>query len=131
MKNHPRQLSHGLALTLSLIACHAARAESLEIKWLGEGRYTRTVKVQPAKFYEFCGQLKANQKLLWSFESSQALSYAIYQMEDNHKTPVGAPADGWRGNGKVEAASAGRYCWAWTNGSDKPIELSFDLKPQP
>ncbi|WP_457390640.1 hypothetical protein [Roseateles sp. P5_E1] len=131
MKNPSCRLARCLALIVSLVACSAASAQSLEIKWLGEGRYTRTVKVQPAKTYEFCGELKANQKLIWSFESSQTLSYAIYQMDGSHKTPVGASTDGWRANGKVEAPSAGRYCWTWTNGSDKAIELAFDLKPQP
>ena len=87
----------------------------------------------PTQPYEFCKSLTAGQKLLWSFESSQELSYTVYSVEGNSKTPLGPTASGWKSSGKVgkPSSSEERYCWSWTNKSGKPIELAFDIKLDP
>lgn len=90
------------------------------------------MKVVPSQPYEFCKSLTAGQKLLWSFEASQELSYTVYSVDDTGKTPLGPAATGWKFSGKVGKPSGeARYCWSWTNTSVKPVELAFDIRLDP
>jgi hypothetical protein len=124
MKAH----SLGSAALLVLWAAQAG-AQSVDIKWGSDQRFARTVKVVPAQPYEFCKSLTEGQGLLWSFESSQELSYTVYSVEGKDKVALGPAAKGWKSSGKVGKPSGeARYCWSWTNGSKAPIELAFDIK---
>ncbi|WP_458232514.1 hypothetical protein [Roseateles sp. P5_E8] len=110
-----------------MIVCQA-QAQSVDIQWTGIDRFTRSVKVLPSQPYEFCKTLSTGQKLLWSFESSQPLSFTVYQVDGSKKTPRAAAANGWKSSGKVDDSSTNRICWSWTNSTTKPVELAFDVR---
>jgi hypothetical protein len=118
--------------TLVLLAACQVNAQSVDIKWGSDQRFARSVKVTPTQPYEFCKSLTKGQKLLWSFESSQPLTYTVYSVEGSEKTPLGPAASGWKSSGKVgKPSDEARFCWSWTNSSGKPIELAFDIKLDP
>ena len=124
-------LKHCSALMVLLVAGQVD-AQSVDIKWGSDQRFARTVQVKPSQPYEFCKSLAAGQKLLWSFESSQVLSYTVYSVDSAGKTPLGPAASGWKFSGKVgKPAGEARYCWSWTNTGTKSIELAFDIKLDP
>jgi hypothetical protein len=123
-------LKGSVAAGLLLVAC-AVPAQSVEIKWGGDGRFSRTVKVVPGKPSEFCGDVKAARALLWSFESSQVLNYSVYQPEGAAKSQAATQASAWKHAGRLDAAAGARYCWNWTNPGDKPVELAVDIRPAP
>ena len=129
MKPMQRLCAKGLIATCSLLMAWTVQAQSVDIKWGGDGRFSRTVKVAPGKPSEFCGDIKTARTLQWSFESSQVLNYSVYQLEGGTKSPVAAPANAWKNTGRLDAQPGVRYCWNWTNASDKPVELAVDIKP--
>lgn len=129
MMTSPLHLNCVLAATSLAVACHAG-AQTMEIKWGGDGRFSRTVTIAPAKAFEFCGALQSGQKMLWSFESSQPLAYAVHKLGGDDKVAVSPPGKEWKFSGKIEASSSGRFCWSWTNDGNKSVELALDIKPQ-
>jgi len=132
MTTSPRPCPKHCSALLLLLAAGQVNAQSVDIKWGSDQRFARTVQVKPSQPYEFCKSLTAGQTLLWSFESSQVLSYTVYSVESAGKTPLGPPASGWKSSGKVgKPAGEARYCWSWTNTSTKSIELAFDIKLAP
>lgn len=125
----PRVLAHRIAWLL-LFGLSCAQAQSMDIKWRADGRYSNSVKVAAGSTFEFCGDLKTPQKLVWTFESSQPLDYSVHRADGASKRPAESTARNWRHKDTLDAPSPGRYCWAWSNNGGQTVELAFDVQQQ-
>ncbi len=124
-----RVLAYRIAWLLPLgLSC--AQAQSMDIKWRADGRYSNSVKVAAGSTFEFCGDLKSSQKLVWTFESSQPLDYSVHRADGSNKRPVDSTMRDWRYKGTHDAPNPGRYCWAWSNKGGQTVELAFDVQQQ-
>ena len=61
-----------------LTALPAARADVVDIKWSGDGRFARQSTAAAGKFADVCGKLPAGTSVRWDFEASTPLDFNVH-----------------------------------------------------
>ena len=122
-------MRHPLIIATLLLATPPfVRAELVDIRWSGDGRFSHKGTVEAGKFVEVCGKLPAGLKVRWDFEASTPVEFNVHFHEGKEVVfPVKLSAvDTARDtlDTKVERD----YCWMWSNKSAAPATLSVDLR---
>lgn len=117
-----------LIATVLLAGVHSARAEIVDIRWAGDGRFTYQDQIATGQFVEVCGKLPAGLKVRWDFSASAPLEFNLhYHAGKKVVYPFklsGAAAAKNTLRTKIEQD----YCWMWTNKSPAPATLSVTLR---
>ena len=122
----PVILLSAIAAQIALIAAPAL-ADVADIQWSETGSSSREFRVEPGKFAEWCGKLRAGEKITWRYESAAALNFNIHYHEGK-EVRFPAKQDGAStAEGVLQVASDQDYCWMWTNKSAAPVALKATL----
>jgi hypothetical protein len=119
-------LLHALAAQVFLVPfAHAAGL--VEIKWNDSGRFSHSASVQPGKFLEVCGPLKAKENIGWKFAAAKPVDFNIHYHEGEkvvfpEKRDAAASAES-----RLAIAVDQDYCWMWQNKSDGPVGLKVEF----
>ena len=117
-----------LFTSLLLVLGTGARAEALDIRWSGDGRYTHQGSVAAGKFVEVCGKLQAGLKVQWEFDASAPVDFNVhYHLGKEVVFPAKLTAV-TTAKDLLETKVEQDYCWMWTNKSAAPATLSVKLQ---
>ena len=111
-----------------LMALPVTRADVVDIKWSGDGRFAHKATVGAGTFAEVCGRLPAGTTVRWDFDASAPLDFNLhYHVGKNVVFPskLGAVATA---KDTLQASIAQDYCWMWSNKSAKPTTLTLSLQ---
>ena len=116
-----------LALTL-LSAASAAKAEIVDIRWSGDGRFQHSTSVPAGKFLEVCGKLAAGLQVRWQFESAARVDFNVhYHQGKEVMYPVKLSAVP-NARDTLDVGIAQDYCWMWSNKSAVATTLTLSLQ---
>ena len=108
----------------------AARAEVVEIRWTGDGRFDHQATLAPAKFVELCGKLPNAQRVQWGFEAGAPLDFNIhYHLGKEVVYPAQLKAVA-TAQDRLLTTLEQDYCWMWTNRSKATTTLKIKLQRQ-
>ena len=114
--------------TLLLTAMPVARAELVDIRWSGDGRFTHKGNIAAGKFVEACGKLPAGLKVYWDFEASTAVDFNVHFHEGKGVVfPVELSAV-YAARDTLDTKVEQDYCWMWSNQSAEQATLSVNLR---
>ena len=103
-----------------------------EIEWRADGSAAPlATEVAPGKFAEWCGSLRAGEKVQWEFQSAEPMDMNVHYHEGkNVHYPVKLDAVK-AGKDTLEVKLAQEYCWMWSNKSGKASSLKATLRKLP
>ena len=110
-----------------LAAVSGARAEIVDIRWSGDGRFMHRGTLAAGKFVEVCGMLPARTEVRWGFESGASLDFNVHYhvgkevVFPSMLTAVAAARD------ILVTEIEQHYCWKWSNKSAAPVALAVNL----
>ena len=111
------------ALALSGVA----RAELIEVKWNGEGKFDRTEAIAPGKFLEICEPLAKDSAVTWQFKASAPLNFNVH-FHLGKDVVFPEKQDGVSElQGTLVAQRKEDYCWMWTNKGTAPSSIRVQL----
>ncbi len=118
-----------LFIPLALMtALPVARADVVDIKWSGDGRFAHEGTVAAGRFAEVCGKLPAGTTVRWDFDASAPLDFNVHHhvgKEVVFPSKLSAVATA---KDTLQASVAHDYCWMWSNKSAKPATLILNLQ---
>jgi Cu/Ag efflux protein CusF len=127
-------LAQAAAIGSAVAVCTGlARAELAAIQWSDSGASAHEFHVTPGKFAEWCGKLRAGDKVAWHFDAALPLDFNIHYHEGKDVRFPAKHDSVAKAGGTLDVAVAQHYCWMWTNKSGAPalVKASLDRGPQP
>ena len=97
-----------------LTAVHVARADVVDIKWSGNGRFAHEGTVAAGKFAE------AGTSTRWDFEASLPLDSNVHHHVGKEVVFPSKLAAVTRAKDTLQTRIAQDYCWMWSNKSSRP-----------
>lgn len=119
------------ALLAMAVAGTAVRAELSEIRWEGDGSSDREFQVAPGKFAEWCGKLRRDDRVQWSFEAAAPLNFNVHYHEGKEVRFPARQEGVVKAVGTLDVALDQDYCWMWTNKSQAVVALKARLRKVP
>ena len=141
----PRCTPFSLLMALALAGFGAAAAAQggaapekklppglFEIEWRQDGSAAPlATDVAPGKFAEWCGALRAGEKVQWDFQSAEPMDMNVHYHEGkNVHYPVKLDAVK-SAKDTLQVVVAQDYCWMWTNKSGRPASLRAAVRKLP
>lgn len=104
----------------------------VEIEWRADGTAAPlAIEVAPGKFAEWCGSLRAGDKVQWDFQSAEPMDMNVHYHEGkNVHYPVRLEARK-SANDTLHVTLAQEYCWMWSNKTGKTAPLKAALRKLP
>lgn len=114
-----------ILLVTTFAAGHlAARADLGEIVWDDAGQAAQEIEVPPAMFAEWCGKLRAGERVMWRFDANAGINFDIHHLEGKVlRFPAGLTA----AEGILEVELDQNYCWMWANKSEATVVLNASV----
>jgi hypothetical protein len=121
------QIHRPVAALLIAVLC-SARAEVVDIRWSGDGRFNHDGTIAAGKSVEICGKLPAGTAVRWNFEAAPAVDFNVhYHVGQDVVFPFKRSAVGTAKNTLVTKIEQD-YCWMWSNKSAATATLSVQLQ---
>ncbi len=121
------RLAFSIAIAL-LMALPEARADVVDIKWSGDGRFAHQSTVAAGKFAEVCGKLPAGTSVRWDFEASTPLDFNVHYHVGTEVVFPSKLAAVATAKDTLQTSIAQDYCWMWSNKSAEPATLTLNLQ---
>ena len=121
------RLAFSIAIAL-LMALPEARADVVDIKWSGDGRFAHQSTVAAGKVAEVCGKLPAGTSVRWDFDVSASLDFNVHYHVGKEVVFPSKLAAVATAKDTLLARTAQDYCWMWRNKSAKPATLTLNLQ---
>ena len=126
-RKYPRTAHVRLAVLALMVIPLASQADDSDIAWDSQGRAHQHFAAAPGKLVEYCGDLKAGDKVGWHFEVSAPLDFNIHYHVGDAVHFAAKQAGVATAKGELNAPSDQDYCWMWTNKSNAAVSLDVDL----
>ena len=117
-----------VAVAHLFIPALTAHAEVAEIQWAGAAAVAREFRVEPGKFAEWCGKLRAGEKISWRFEAASALNFNIHFHQGKDVQFPAKQDAASSAEGVLQVGIDQDYCWMWTNKAGVATTVRAEVK---
>lgn len=88
-------------------------------------RAQQEIAIAPSRVHEDCMEIKKGERLVYSFQASQPLSFNLHYHDDSHITYAIEKENVRESSGTYRAEKDQYYCLMWTNPQKEEAQITY------
>jgi hypothetical protein len=122
----------GIVISVFLCACTFSACRTLSVEESPEGtlmvKKPTEVAVHPSHVHKECMELSPSQALVYEFDCTRSVNFAIHYREGNRVIPVITKNNTTIHRGKFSPDKKQLYCLTWTNPHSSQTRLTYSFR---